>query len=144
VRVLETLSHTFPSSTHALGFDLQTDGFHCVLSKEVPALLQSEIAPLVEKLARRAGLTRADLTCFVLHPGGKRILGCVEERLLLTREDTQPSWDVLREYGNQSSASVLFVLHEWITKRQPPSGAHGLLAAFGPGLSTELMLLQWS
>jgi len=144
VRVLETLSHIFPDSTNALGFDLQTDGFHCVLSKTVPALLKSEIAPLVDKLAARAGLTRQDLTCFVLHPGGKRILGCVEEELLLTREDTQPSWDVLREYGNQSSASVLFVLHEWITNRKPPSGAHGLLAAFGPGLSTELLLLQWT
>jgi alkylresorcinol/alkylpyrone synthase len=144
VRVLETLSHIFPDSTNALGFDLQTDGFHCVLSKTVPALLKSAIAPLVDKLAQRAGLTRQDLTCFVLHPGGKRILGCVEEELLLTREDTQPSWDVLREYGNQSSASVLFVLHEWITKRKPPPGAHGLLAAFGPGLSTELLLLQWT
>ncbi|HET6279895.1 MAG TPA: 3-oxoacyl-[acyl-carrier-protein] synthase III C-terminal domain-containing protein [Polyangia bacterium] len=144
VRVVETLSHIFPNSTNALGFDLQTDGFHCVLSKTVPVLLKSEIATLVDNLTRRAGLTRHDLTCFVLHPGGKRILGCVEEELLLTRDDTQPSWDVLRDYGNQSSASVLFVLHEWITKRRPPSGAYGLMAAFGPGLSTELLLLQWS
>jgi alkylresorcinol/alkylpyrone synthase len=51
---------------------------------------------------------------------------------------------VLRDYGNQSSASVLFVLHEWLTRRQTPAGSHGVLAAFGPGLTTEMLLLRWS
>jgi alkylresorcinol/alkylpyrone synthase len=144
VRVLETLSHIFPASTGALGFDLHEDGFHSVISKDIPAILKSEIAALVDKLAARGGLTREDLTCFVLHPGGKKILGAVEDGLGLPREATQPSWDVLRDYGNQSSASVLFVLHEWLTKRRPAPGAHGVLAAFGPGLSTELLLLRWN
>jgi alkylresorcinol/alkylpyrone synthase len=144
VRILETLSHLFPKSTWALGFDLQDDGFHSVLSKDVPALLKTEIARLVRTLADRRGLARDQLSCFVLHPGGRKILGCCEEELGLERADTQPSWDVLRAYGNQSSASVLFVLHEWLTKRQPAPGAHGVLAAFGPGLSTEMLLLQWN
>jgi alkylresorcinol/alkylpyrone synthase len=144
VRVLETLSHIFPGSTGALGFDLHEDGFHSVISKDIPAILKSEIAALVDKLAARGGLTREDLTCFVLHPGGKKILGAVEDGLGLPREATQPSWDVLRDYGNQSSASVLFVLHEWLTRRQTPAGSHGVLAAFGPGLTTEMLLLRWS
>ena len=62
----------------------------------------------------------------------------------LTRADTQPSWDVLRDYGNQSSASVLFVLQEWLTRRRPPAGAHGILAAFGPGLTAEMLLVGWN
>jgi alkylresorcinol/alkylpyrone synthase len=144
VRILETLAHIFPESTWALGFDLQDDGFHSVLSKEVPILLKSEIARLVRVLAERRGLSRDELSCFVLHPGGRKILAFAEEELGLRRDDTQPSWDVLRGFGNQSSASVLFVLHEWLTKRQPASGAHGILAAFGPGLSTEMLLLKWS
>jgi alkylresorcinol/alkylpyrone synthase len=144
VRILETLSHIFPRSTYALGFDLRDDGFHSVLSKDVPLLLKSEIAGLVRALAARRGLGREDLSCFVLHPGGRKILACAEEELGLSRADIQPSWDVLRDYGNQSSASVLFVLHEWMTRRRPPSGAHGILAAFGPGLATELALLEWS
>jgi alkylresorcinol/alkylpyrone synthase len=144
VRVLGTLSHIFPRSTHALGFDLHDDGFHSVLSKEVPALLRTEIARLVASLAARCGVRREQLSCFVLHPGGKKILGTVEDELGLRRDETQPSWDVLREYGNQSSASVLFVLNEWLTRRRPAAGAHGVLAAFGPGLSTEMLLLQWS
>ena len=94
---------------------------------------------------RRGAAWRAtQLSSFVLHPGGRKILGFVEEELGLSRADTQPSWDVLRDYGNQSSASVLFVLHEWLTRRRPPAGTHGVLAAFGPGLTSEMLLLGWN
>ncbi|HXU06380.1 MAG TPA: 3-oxoacyl-[acyl-carrier-protein] synthase III C-terminal domain-containing protein [Polyangia bacterium] len=144
VAILETLSHIWPRSTYALGFDLKDDGFHSVLSKDVPTLLKSEIASLVRELAARRGLGREQLSSFVLHPGGRKILGFVEEELGLSRADTQPSWDVLREYGNQSSASVLFVLSEWLTRRRPPAGTHGVLAAFGPGLTSEMLLLGWN
>jgi|SRR5450432_21736 len=144
VRILETLCHLFPQTTYALGFDLKDDGFHSVLSKDVPGLIKTEIARLVRALAGRRGLTREQLSCFVLHPGGRKILAFIEEELGLQRDDTQPSWDVLRDFGNQSSASVLFVLHGWLTRRRPAADAHGILAAFGPGLSTELLLLQWS
>jgi alkylresorcinol/alkylpyrone synthase len=144
VRILETLSHLFRQTTAALGFDLKDDGFHSVLSKDVPGLIKTEIATLVRELANRRGLTREQLSCFVLHPGGRKILAFIEEELGLTRDDTQPSWDVLRSFGNQSSASVLFVLHAWLTQRRPAPGANGILAAFGPGLSTEMLLLRWS
>jgi len=144
IEILETLSHIWPRSTYALGFDLKDDGFHSVLSKDVPTLLKSEIATLVRDLAARRGLGRDQLSSFVLHPGGRKILGFVEEELGLTRADTQPSWDVLRDYGNQSSASVLFVLQEWLTHRRPAAGTHGVLAAFGPGLTSEMLLLGWN
>jgi alkylresorcinol/alkylpyrone synthase len=144
ISILETLSHIWPRSTYALGFDLKDDGFHSVLSKDIPALLKSEINALVRTLAARRGLGREQLSSFVLHPGGRKILGFVEEELGLSRADTQPSWDVLRDYGNQSSASVLFVLNEWLTHRRPPAGSHGVLAAFGPGLTSEMLLLGWN
>lgn len=142
VRVLERLSHVFPRSAYALGFDLRDDGFHTVLSKDVPVLLKREIGALVRALAARRGLGRDDLSFFVLHPGGPKILGVVEEELHLSRTDTQPSWDTLRDCGNQSSASVLFVLDRHLAERPPRAGARGLLAAFGPGLSVDLLLLE--
>ena len=144
VAILETLSHIWPRSTYALGFDLKDDGFHSVLSKDIPALLRSEIGALIRTLAARRGMGRDQLSSFVLHPGGRKILGFVEEELGLSRADTQPSWDVLRDYGNQSSASVLFVLQEWLTHRRPAAGTHGVLAAFGPGLTSEMLLLGWN
>ena len=142
LRVLEAGSHIFPNTTDALGFDLRDDGFHSVLSKHVPVLLKKDIAALVGSLTARRGLGRDDLSFFVLHPGGPKILGVVEEELHLTREDSQPSWDILRDFGNQSSASVLFVLDRHRTERAPAPGARGLLAAFGPGLTVDLLLLE--
>jgi alkylresorcinol/alkylpyrone synthase len=143
IRIVETLSHTIAASTHALGFDLHDDGFHPVLSKHVPALLRAEIAGLVDRLATQVGVTRDQVGAHVLHPGGKKVLGAVEDALGLQRKHTQPSWDVLREYGNQSSASVLFVLDRWQTDRPPPRQTMGVMAAFGPGLTAQLLMLRW-
>jgi alkylresorcinol/alkylpyrone synthase len=143
LRILETLSHTIPASTHALGFDLHDDGFHPVLSKHVPALLRAEIAALTDQLGARAGITRDAIGAHVFHPGGKKVLGALEDALGLRREHTQPSWDILREYGNQSSASVLFVLDRWHADRPPPRSTTGLMAAFGPGLTAQLLLMRW-
>src|SRR5258708_5950923 len=142
VQILDSECQLLPRSTEALGFDLRSDGFHCVLSKSIPVLLRPHLGALVDRLLARSDIRRGDLQCFVVHPGGKTILGCVEEALGLRREDTQPSWDVLRDYGNQSSASVLFVLDEWIRGGRVPAGAHGLLVGFGPGLSIETSLLR--
>jgi alkylresorcinol/alkylpyrone synthase len=143
VRIMETLSHTIAASTHALGFDLHEDGFHPVLAKDVPRLLRAEVRGLVERLTQSAGVTPGELGAYILHPGGKKVLGAVEEALGLSRPETQPSWDVLRDYGNQSSASVLFVLERWMTARQPAAGTLGVMAAFGPGLTAEALLLKW-
>jgi alkylresorcinol/alkylpyrone synthase len=142
MRVLEAGTHLFPSTTDALGFDLRDDGFHSVISRELPLLLKKEVGTLVRDLTARRGLSRDDLSFFVVHAGGPKILGVVEEELHLAREDTQPSWEVLRDYGNQSSASVLFVLDRHETERPARAGQRGVLAAFGPGLTVDLLLLE--
>jgi len=144
VAVLDAETHLFPNSLDLLGFDLRDDGLHVVLAKELPETLRATFGAVVDRLLDRAGIGRADLECCVFHPGGKRILLAIEEALGLARAQTQPSWDVLREYGNLSSAAVLFVLERWMKQHRPRPGAYGLLGAFGPGLSTELCLLQWN
>jgi alkylresorcinol/alkylpyrone synthase len=89
-------------------------------------------------------LTRQSLSAFLLHPGGQKLLSYVEEELELERADTQLSWDVLRNYGNLSSATILFILHSWLAMKKMNVGDYGLAAAFGPGFSAELLLLQWA
>jgi alkylresorcinol/alkylpyrone synthase len=79
-----------------------------------------------------------------MHPGGQKLLLYMQEELGLCECDTELSWEVLREYGNLSSASVLFVLHERLSKNPPKSGDYGLMAAFGPGFTAEMLLLQWA
>ncbi len=142
-RIVDVESYLFPQSLDAMGFDLKDSGFHIVLSKDVPQMIREKIGGLVTGFLGRNGLDRECVAAFLLHPGGQKLLAYIEAELGLRREQTQPSWDVLREYGNLSSASVLFVLREWLTKRRLRSGDHGLLAAFGPGFSAEMLLLQW-
>lgn len=142
-RIVGSESYLFPHSLDAMGFDLKDTGFHIVLSKDVPQMIREKIKGLVEKFLARHGLSREQLAAFILHPGGQKLLAFIEEELGLSRHDTQPSWDVLRNYGNLSSASILFVLREWLATRQNHPGDYGLLAAFGPGFSAEMLLLQW-
>lgn len=143
-RMLDTRSHLFPRTLEALGFDLKADGFHVVLGRELPGLVRADIKRLVTDLLARNELGRDDLSVFVLHPGGKRILDAVEDQLSLSPEQTRPSRDILRGYGNLSSATVLFVLDACVARERPAAGAHGLLGAFGPGFSCELAVLQWT
>ena len=142
-KIIDTASCMVPGTLDVMGFDLRDHGFHMVLAKSVPEILRKQIGPLIEQFLARHGLRSAQLAAFVMHPGGKKILNHLEEELNIEREKTQPSWNVLREYGNLSSATILFVLHEWLTERRPKRDEYGLMAGFGPGLSTELLLLQW-
>jgi alkylresorcinol/alkylpyrone synthase len=143
-RILGSRSHLFPNSIDAMGFDLKDGGLHIVLSKDVPQLIRDKIKGLVESFLASYGLAQDDMAAFVLHPGGQKLLLFIEEELGLPRAMTQYSWDVLRDYGNLSSASVIYVLQEWMTKGKMAAGEYGLLTAFGPGFSAEMMLLQWT
>lgn len=143
-QILDTDTFLFPNSLDAMGFDLKETGFHIVLSRDVPQLIRSQIKGLVTNFLERSQLTQKQLAAFVLHPGGQKLLLFIEEELGLCRCDTQPSWDVLSEFGNLSSASVLFVLREWLTKKKMESRVYGLMAAFGPGFTAEMLLLQWT
>ena len=142
-RILGAETFLFPHSLDAMGFDLRETGFHIVLAREVPELIRSRIRELIGGFLERNHLRQEDIAAWVLHPGGQKLLSFVEQEMGLTPEQTQPSWDVLRNYGNLSSASVLFVLNQWLTERHVPAGGYGLLAGFGPGFSAEMVLLEW-
>jgi len=133
VSVLDAETHLFPDTLNLLGFDLHDDGLHVVLAKELPDTLRTAFGAVVDRLLARSGIARADVECCVFHPGGTRILLAIEEALGLDRARTQPAWDVLREYGNMSSAAVLFVLERCMKELRPRPGAYGLLGAFGRG-----------
>jgi predicted naringenin-chalcone synthase len=142
VRILDSASHLFPDSYDALGFDLEDGGLHIVLGKQIAALIRAGLYDAVEGLLRRHGLGLNDIGFVVLHPGGKKLIEAAEEVLRLDRAQTQPAWDVLRDFGNLSSAAVFFVLQQWLSRQPQRSGGLGLMVAFGPGFSAELLLLQ--
>jgi alkylresorcinol/alkylpyrone synthase len=143
-KILASETYTFPDSLGAMGFDLRDSGFHILLAKDVPELVGGKIAGLVDGFLARQGKTREDIKGWIFHPGGARLLGNVETSLGLSKCQTQPSWDVLGDVGNLSSATILFILQEWLEKRPLKTGEYALAAAFGPGFSAEFLLLQWN
>lgn len=143
VQIVDTTSYLIPNTLDAMGFDLRDSGFHIVLAKTIPEILRKQIRPLVEQFLERHALDVEQIEAFVLHPGGKKILTYLEEEFKIERQRTQPSWDVLRDYGNLSSATILFVLREWLATWRVSPGSYGLAVGFGPGLCIELLLLQW-
>ena len=142
-RILASECFLFPNSLAAMGFDLRDSGFHIVLSKDVPELIRERVKGLAQGFLSRQGLRQEDISAFLLHPGGQKLLSFMQEELGLSRSDTEISWNILRRYGNLSSASVLFILNEWLVQKEMPSGSYGLLMAFGPGFTAEMILLQW-
>jgi alkylresorcinol/alkylpyrone synthase len=142
-RIVDTQSYLFPDSIDAMGFDLKDGGLHIVLSKDVPDLVRSRIKALIGGFLGPHGVAPEQLKAFMLHPGGKKILHYLEAELGLTASDTRNSWHVLENFGNMSSASILFVLENLLAEPSRKAGDYGLMAAFGPGFSAEMLLLQW-
>ena len=142
-KILVSETYTFPDSLGAMGFDLKDTGFHILLAKDVPEMIGARMRELVDGFLARQGKTQADIKGWILHPGGSRLLKNVETSLGLTSADTQPSWDILGNVGNLSSATILFILQEWLEKRPLHPGDYAFAGAFGPGFSAEFLLLQW-
>ena len=143
-RILASETYTFLDSLGAMGFDLKDSGFHILLAKDVPEMIGAKIEGLVDGFLSRHDQTRDAIRGWILHPGGSRLLSNVEKELGLSKCDTQPSWDILGTVGNLSSATILFILQEWLEKRPLQKNDIALAAAFGPGFSAEFLLLQWN
>lgn len=142
--VESSASTWFPDTLDVMGFDLRSTGFHLVLSPRIPGIVKREVRPFLDRWLGSQGLSRADLSWFALHPGGRKVLENLETTLEIPREQVAASWEVLRTFGNLSSATVLFILDELWRTAPPKPGTRGLLAAFGPAFGAEASLLGWS
>jgi predicted naringenin-chalcone synthase len=142
-RVLAAESTLFPETTELMGFELKDSGLHIVLSAEIPDVVRAQVPQLVEAFLSRQSLSLTDLAHFLLHPGGRRVLDGLAQCLALPEERLAVSRHILRDYGNLSSASVLFILDRFLRKEKTHPGDLGLLLAFGPGFSAETLLLEW-
>ena len=141
-RVRATRSIFFPNTESAMGWDISEEGFGIVLSAEVPDLVREQLRPCTEAFLAEEGLALEDLTVWICHPGGPKVLTAVQDALELTAEDLAVSWNNLEAMGNLSSASVLINLGETMAQTPKP-GSLGLLLAMGPGFCAELVLMEW-
>lgn len=118
-------------------------GFEMRLSTYVPEIIRTGIRNLTRSLLSKISLSQAEIGFYAIHPGGKKILETIESELGLSKVHNRHAYEVLRRFGNMSSATVLFVMGaHWRELAQKDSGSHMLSIAFGPGLTLESMLLQ--
>ena len=141
IRVLGSRSVLYPETQDLIGWKIGTTGFSLMLEAGVPDMIAKHFAEDVDAFLAFNSMTRADVDFWIAHPGGPKILDAFRDSLSLGPVDLDSSWGVLGSTGNMSSAAVLHVLSG---VRHQAKGATGLLFAFGPGVSAELVLLEWS
>lgn len=141
-RIVATRSHLFPDSCRIMGWDFLDEGMQLVLSPKLPAVVKQELPALVERFLATQGLEQGDIVHYLTHPGGAKVLDAYREALSLPPQDLELAAEILRRHGNISSVTVLLILEKWLESQQAQSPGHGLLSAFGPGFSAELLLFR--
>lgn len=126
-----------------MAWSIGNQGFEMKLSTYVPDIIKSGIGSLTTKLLKKISKELSEVRYFAIHPGGRKILESIEKELGLTTENNESAYHVLRNYGNMSSPTVLFVLDNIMQKlTRDDDGQRILSFAFGPGLTLESMILK--
>lgn len=141
--VVATRSRLYPGTESVLGWDIGDRGFRIVLGGQLPELVRLLVAEEVRSFLADHDLKPPDITAWVCHPGGPRVLDALQEALDLPASALERTRHSLAEVGNLSSSSVLHILRDTLAVDPPPAGTPGLMLALGPGLSSELVLLRW-
>ena len=140
ISVKASRSTLYSDTESLIGWKIGTGGLSLMLEAGVPEMIEQHFAADVDALLSQQGLKRADIDVWIAHPGGPKILEAFSTALNLADSDLVPSWEVMARAGNMSSAAVLHVLNDVFHQ---PVSTYGLLFAVGPGVSLELVLLEW-
>lgn len=141
--VVDSRSHLYPDTQRTMGWDVGPTGLKIVLDADVPVLVEKYLGEDVTALLQPHGLDRGDVTGWVCHPGGPKVIEAIQASLGLDHGELELTWQSLAKVGNLSSSSVLHVLQDTVRERRFPIGSPGVLMAMGPGFCSELVLLRW-
>ncbi len=136
-------SVTFPDSTNIMGWYFSELGLGLVLSRDLPGLVEAKLKPELERFLKKAKLGWKDISHFIVHPGGPKVIEAVQKSLSLDNKHLDLSWRHLANFGNLSSASVIFILKDFLEAKRAKAGELGLLFAMGPGFSAEFVVLKF-
>jgi len=142
-RIVAFQSVLDPSQVSKVGFEQREGRLRIILAAEIRDLAGPIIERCLAGLLASHGLRKEDIRFWILHPGGRKVLDKAVEHLGLTEEQLRFSRHVLRNFGNLSSPTVLFVLSEVWRAELPRPGDFGVLLALGPGFAAEGALLRW-
>ena len=132
----------FHNATQMMGFDLTNHGLKMILDPAVPETIADHFAEIVHPFLEKYGSSIQKVDHLVFHPGGRKIVQTVEALFGALGKNIDDTREVLRLYGNMSSATVLYVLERFMDKKIP-EGEQGLILSFGPGFSAQRVLIEW-
>lgn len=135
-------SKLMPDSLDVMGWDVKNEGLFVVFSRDIPQIIQNWLKPVITSFLAQKHLDLGKLDYLIAHPGGKKVLEAYRQVLDLPETMTEISSEVLRQFGNMSSATILYVLRR-VMQLDISRGSYGLCTALGPGFSSELLLLRW-
>ena len=140
--IIDSFSCLMDDTEDGIKLEITDNGVTCKLSKNLPKYINKGICYIVDTFLEKHKLIRSDIRFWVIHPGGRRIIEEIQKALGISEEDTKDSWDILKNYGNMLSPSIMFVLEKTMTREKIP-GKYGLAISFSPGVGTECLLLQY-
>jgi len=141
--VVATRSQFYPGTERVMGWDIGGTGFRIVLDASVADVVAEHLADDMKAFLAADNLDIIDISRWIAHPGGPKVLSAVQRSLALPEDALRHAWSSLASVGNLSSASVLHVLAATLDDPPPPGGSHGVLLAMGPGFCAELVRLHW-
>ncbi|MGH7741245.1 MAG: type III polyketide synthase [Candidatus Eiseniibacteriota bacterium] len=135
-------SRLWPETLDVMGWNVDRHGLHVVFSRDIPTIVREWVRPELEQFLADHELSLASLDHVVAHPGGPKVLAAYAEALGLPGEAFRHAYAVLRDCGNMSAPTCLFVLERALASGEIGAGQHAVLAALGPGFSSELVLMR--
>lgn len=136
-----TRSTLLANSLDVMGWEVKDEGLFVVFSKDIPSIIERWLKPNVMEFLNSEKMALSEIKHFILHPGGKKVIDAYQTSLKIAEERTNISLQVLQEFGNMSSATILYVMKRFMEIGQ--AGEYGLATALGPGFSSELLLMKW-
>lgn len=134
-----TGEHAWPDTIDLMGWNVDPEGFGVIFARAIPPFARANMGPAVTAMLASGGLDRADITRFICHPGGARVVDALESALGIKPQSLNAERDVLAEYGNMSAPTVFFVLEHVMAAGLPHRAA---LLAMGPGFTASCAVLE--
>ena len=144
-RILSFASHIITDAVDAMRYDWDDSQgkFSFYLDPDIPYVVGAHAELVVGRLLAGTGLRRSDISHWLVHSGGKKVIDAIRVNLGLTRHDVRHTIGVLRDYGNLSSGSFLFSYERLQRELVTEPGDYGILMTMGPGSTIETALIQW-
>jgi 3,5-dihydroxyphenylacetyl-CoA synthase len=133
-----------PSFIHTVGFQFRSGKLRIVLSKDIRNVAGGLAGTVIDSILKKNGLEKESVRHWIIHSGGRRVIDSIKQEVGLSEDQLAHSRTILRNFGNMSSPTVLFVLDRTNQESRPAPGDLGLMLAMGPGLAVEAALLRWS